>query len=153
MKTSILKTAFLLVIIFTISSCSNDDDSTDDSSSNQDMVENTIQTGNWRVTKFIDSGDDETSNFSGYTFTFNSDNTLIATNGANTHNGTWSITDSNSGDDSLDDLHFNIFFATPADFEELTDDWDMLSRTDSKIELIDISGGNGGIDYLTFEKN
>ncbi len=152
MKISILKTVLLLVVVFTISSCSSDDDNST-SNTLQDIIEETIQAGNWRVTKFIDSGDDETSNFSGYTFTFNSDSTLLATNGTNTHNGTWSITDSNSGDDSLDDLHFNIFFTTPDDFEELTDDWDVLSRTNSKIELIDISGGNGGTDFLTFEKN
>jgi len=153
MKTSILKTVLSLVIVFTISSCSSDDDSTNDSNSNQDEVENTVESGTWRITKFIDSGDDETSDYNGYTFTFNSDNTLVATNGTNSHTGTWSITDSNSGDDSLDDLHFNIFFASPADFEELSDDWDILSRTDTKIELIDISGGNGGTDFLTFEKN
>jgi len=153
MKTLIFKSALSLLLVFTISSCSSDDDDTDDSSSNQDIVENTVQTGNWRITKYIDSGDDETNHFSGYTFTFNSDNTLVAANGTNTYNGTWSVTDSNSSDDSLDDLDFNIFFASPDDFEELSDDWHFLSRTDTKIELIDISGGNGGTDYLTFEKN
>lgn len=35
----------------------------------------------------------------------------------------------------------------------LSDDWDVLERTDTKIRLIDVSGGNGGTDYLTFEKN
>jgi hypothetical protein len=39
------------------------------------------------------------------------------------------------------------------DFEDLNDDWDIISRSSTKIELIDISGGNGGTDYLTFEKN
>ena len=28
-----------------------------------------------------------------------------------------------------------------------------ISQKYTKIELIDISGGNGGTDYLTFEKN
>jgi hypothetical protein len=78
---------------------------------------------------------------------------LTATNGTLTHTGIWSVTDSNSNDDSMDDLDFNIAFTTPANFLELTDDWDIQSRTDTKIELIDVSGGNGGTDYLTFEKN
>jgi len=51
------------------------------------------------------------------------------------------------------DLDFNIFFASPPDFEDLSDDWDFISHTSTKIELIDMSGGNGGTDYLTFEKN
>jgi hypothetical protein len=54
---------------------------------------------------------------------------------------------------SSDDLDFNISFASPPDFEELSDDWDFISQSSSKIELIDVSGGNGGTDYLTFEKN
>jgi hypothetical protein len=53
----------------------------------------------------------------------------------------------------MDDLDFNIAFTAPANFLELTYDWDIQSRTDTKIELIDVSGGNGGTDYLTFEKN
>jgi hypothetical protein len=47
----------------------------------------------------------------------------------------------------------NIVFTSPDDFEDLTEDWDFISETSSKMELIHISGGNGGTDYLTFEKN
>jgi hypothetical protein len=79
---------------------------------------------------------------------------LTATNGTNTFTGFWSVTSNNSNDDSPNnDLDFNILFASPANFEDLSDDWDIVSRTTTKIELIDVSGGNGGTDYLTFEKN
>lgn len=45
-------------------------------------------------------------------------------------------------------------FSSPTVFaDELTDDWDIISYTDTKIQLVDVSGGNGGTDYLTFEKN
>ena len=72
--------------------------------------------------------------------------------------GTWSVTDdSNSSDDSSsdDDIDFNIFFPVPDsnDFEDLNDDWDIVTTTSTRIELIDIRGGNGGTDMLTFEKN
>ena len=116
-------------------------------------IENYIQSGTWRITKFIDSGTDETAHFTGYTFSFNSGGLLRATNGSNTYDGTWSITDSNSKDDTQDDLDFNINFSAPADFEDLSDDWDFLSHYENRIELRDISGGNGGVDYLTFQKN
>lgn len=43
--------------------------------------------------------------------------------------------------------------ASPSGFEKLSDDRDFISQSNSKIELIDVSGGNGGIDHLTFEKN
>ncbi len=153
MKTLFFKSLVIFVLTFAITSCSNDDDDNSNSDSNQIIIENTVQAGTWRVTKFIDSGDDETSNFSDYTFVFGSSNSLVAENGNTSHNGSWSITDSNSNDDSMDDLDFNISFTSPQDFEELTEDWDIISRTDTKIELIHISGGNGGTDYLTFEKN
>ena len=55
--------------------------------------------------------------------------------------------------DSEDVPDFNIFFASPEDFEELSDDREFISRSGTKIALIDSSGGNGSTAYLTFEKN
>ena len=65
------------------------------------------------------------------------------------------MTNRDTNDDSpSNDLDFNILFTSPTNFsDELSDDWDILSRTDTKVELVDVSGGNGGTDYLTFEKN
>ncbi len=155
MKTNFLKTVLILLTIVIIVSCSSDDDNigSQDSNINQTLVENTVQIGTWRVTSFIDSGEDETYHYNGFAFTFGENNVLTAVKVNTTYIGSWSITDSNSNDDSMDDLDFNIVFASPENFEELSDDWDFISRTDSKIELIDISGGNGGTDYLTFQKN
>ena len=115
-------------------------------------VKSNVQTGTWRISKFIDSGVDETNYFTGYNFTFNSSGVLNANNGTNNYNGTWSITDSNSNDDSRNDLDFNIYFNLTNNFLDLNDDWDIISQSSTKIELIDVSGGNGGTDYLTFEK-
>ena len=119
--------------------------------SNQTKLVNTITSGTWRITYFYDTDKEETANFKGHNFTFAS--SVTATNGTNTYTGTWSVTDSNSNDDSMDDLDFNILFTAPPDFEDLSDDWDIIEVTDTKIKLIDVSGGGGGTDYLTFEKN
>lgn len=137
--------------VFFATGCTNDDD--DPSNATQNEIENSVQNGTWRITKFIDSDKDETNDFAGYNFTFLDSGVLNADNGVNQYNGTWSITDSNSNDDSMDDLDFNINFNLANDFEDLNDDWDIISRSSTKIELIDVSGGNGGTDYLTFEKN
>jgi|SRR5690554_5817109 len=158
MKRKFLFGAFALVAMSLMSStCSNDDDGNNQSSDLNDLQQIT-QTGNWTITKYIDSGDDELYHFEGYVFNFKTDGSLEAVKGDTTVVGTWSITnDSNSSDDddnnSSDDVDFNIFFATPSNFADLSDDWDIISITDNKIELIDISGGNGGTDYLTFDKN
>ncbi|WKK67027.1 hypothetical protein [Lutimonas zeaxanthinifaciens] len=149
--------SFLVIICFNLifSACSNSDDDGDvnDNSEQITQVENTVESGTWRITNFIDSGENETSDFTGYNFSFNSDGSLVATNGTDTLTGTWSVTDDSSGSD--DDIDFNIFFPVPDtnDFEDLNDDWDIISYTSTRIELIDISGGNGGTDNLTFEKN
>jgi hypothetical protein len=46
-----------------------------------------------------------------------------------------------------------IGFASPASFVEISDDWEVIENTSTKIRLQDVSGGNGGTDLLTFEKN
>lgn len=172
MKNLMYKTLVVVITIFTTTliSCDKDDDSSNnnDNNNNQqasllaDQVRDTAESGTWRITRFEEDGRDETSDYNGYSFSFNADGNLIATNGTNTVNGTWSVTvdssssdssDDDSSSDDSDDVDFNIFFVSPPDFEELSDDWDIISRSDTKIELIDISGGNGGTDYLTFEKN
>ena len=154
-KNKIMKTIKLILIgifgfLFLVSCNEDDDNPTNDP---QTTVESNVQSGTWKITKFIDSGTDETNHFTGYNFTFNSSGVLIANNGTNNFEGTWSISDSNSNDDSQDDLDFNINFNLSNDFEDLNDDWDIVSYSDTIINLIDISGGNGDTDVLTFERN
>ena len=143
-----MKSIPLIFLLFSVATACNQDDSTN---SNQTKVVNTVSSGTWRITYFNDTDKDETTNFTGYNFTFGS--SLTATKGSTTYTGTWSVTDSNSNDDTMDDLHFNILFTAPPDFEDLSDDWKILEMTDTKIKLVDVSGGGGGTDYLTFEKN
>jgi hypothetical protein len=143
-----MKSIRLFFLLLLAATACNQDDSTN---SNQTKVVDTVSSGTWRITYFYDTDKEETANFTGFNFTFGS--SLTATKSSTTYTGTWSVTDSNSSDDSMDDLHFNILFTAPPDFEDLSDDWDILEMTDTKIKLIDISGGNGGTDYLTFEKN
>ncbi|TDQ18481.1 hypothetical protein DFQ04_0283 [Algoriphagus boseongensis] len=140
--------ALTFLLVFAIG-CNNESDP----NSNQiDEIQNEVSSGQWVITRFEDSGKNETSNFSGFFFVFSPSGTLTATKSPTGYTGNWSITDSNSNDDSPDDLEFNIFFSLTNDFEDLNDDWDIVSHSSSKIELIDVSGGGGGTDYLTFEK-
>ncbi len=118
----------------------------------QEQINSNLEGSSWYISSFIDSGNDETYHFNGYTFTFAESGVLTATNGTNTYTGTWSITTSSSQDDSTDDMDFNIYFNLTNNFEDLNDDWDIITNTTSMIELMDISGGNGGTDYLTFVK-
>lgn len=146
----------LLAALFMLnvaSMCSSDDDNSN-SSQDPTPVINTVNNGTWRITFFEDSGNNETNHFTGYNFTFGSGNVLTATNGTNTYTGVWSVTSDDSNDDSpSNDLDFNIAFSAPADFTDLTEDWNIITYTSTKIQLVHVSGGNGGTDYVTFEKN
>ena len=149
----------LSILSFNCSTDDNNDMQNPNNNSQQiAQIESTAESGSWRITNFNDSGQNETSDFAGYSFSFNANGSLVASNGITTLTGTWSVTDdSNSSDDSSsdDDIDFNIFFPVPEshDFEDLNDDWDVMSFSSNRIDLIDISGGNGGTDILVFEKN
>lgn len=158
MRTGFFHGMILLLSLSLMSAmCSSDDD---DMSNNNSVeiaqVENTAATGTWRVTNFVDSGQNETSDFNGYEFTFTSNGVLTATNGSTNYNGTWFVGDDDDSSDDDDDLEFNLFFSVPAtdDFEDLNDDWDIVSYSDTVINLIDFNDDNASdTDELTFERN
>jgi major membrane immunogen (membrane-anchored lipoprotein) len=139
MKTIIKSAFFALLAGCFLAACSSDDNTVPNN------IDDTIQSGKWRVTYYWDDKD-ETSDYNGYAFEFKSGNILTATKGASTHNGTWSSTT----DDSRKKLIIN--FSTPEVLEEISDDWKVIEMTEVKVKLEDVSGGDGSVDYLTFEK-
>ena len=136
-------TLLLLISMFFSVGCKKDDNSSSNSTS---VLNNTIQQGAWRITYFNDSDNDQTNHYTGYTFQFISNGTVTATNNGSNLSGTWS----NGNDDSTAKLVLN-FSVNP--FAELNDDWHVTQQTSTIIKLEHVSGGNGGTDYLTFEKN
>lgn len=144
MKMSVIKTGLFLLAVVAMMACNK---------VKPKKVEKAIVEGNWKVASFSEDGVDETYYFAGYTFTFSDNGTVTATNGSTTISGTWSVTDDNSNDDdSSSDVDFNLYFPDTNNFDELTDDWDIVTSTDTQLELVDVSGGNGGTDKLTFTK-
>lgn len=114
-------------------------------------VDKTIVDGKWRVELFSEDGVNETSHFTNYVFEFFDNGNTTSTNGTTTVTGTWS-TDKSSSDDDSNDTHFNLNYSPTDHFDELNDDWHVISLADDKIELEDVSGGDGSIDLLTFVK-
>ena len=131
--------------LFLFVSCKKDDNST--SSISPTTVTNTIVSGIWRITYYWDTDHEETANFSGYNFAFGGGNVVTATKTGSSVNGTWATL--------LDDSKTKLVlgFSSPENFGKISDDWHVIERTDTRIQLQDISGGNGGTDYLTFQKN
>ncbi|HLO54014.1 MAG TPA: hypothetical protein VK169_07000 [Saprospiraceae bacterium] len=140
---SILFGLIVLCVTF-FASCSKDDDS---SSSDPTTITNQISnSGNWRVALFSEDGVDETSYFNGYTFAFNSGSSVIATKSGSSITGSWVVIQ-DSGKNKL-----VLAFPDQGKFEEISEDWEILTQTDNNINLRHVSGGNGGTDLLNFVK-
>lgn len=110
-------------------------------------VENILIDGQWIVALYLDAGVNETTDYNDYTVTFNANGSVVATNGTNTNEGTWSVVPSTG-----ETLDLILDFGTALPFEEFNDDWDIIDVLTNRIELEDVSGGNGGTDNLVFEK-
>ena len=154
----------LFILSLSLVSCSTDDDDNNPNNNAAEIsqVEAAAETGTWRITSYVDSGEDETNDFNGFDFTFETNGTVTATNGVTTYAGTWSVTgDSSSSNDDDDgsndsDLDFNISFPVAAtdDFEDLNDDWDIVSYTDNTINLVDVDDDNpNDTETLVFQRN
>jgi hypothetical protein len=123
-----------------------------------------VTQGTWKVTHYTDHGGNETMHFVDYTFTFHSNNTVVASTGTTQVTGNWNITDNNSSslytdtsgtDDTPNDLvDFNISFPIAnLDFNDIEDDWDVETISATEIVLKDGKFGDPtGIDFITFEK-
>ncbi len=132
-----LKLTAAAIGLFLLSACTRSLDSNN--------TTNIATSGTWRVTLFTDSGNDETSDFAGYSFTFGSNGALTATKNGTSQNGTWSTSSS----------RFNINLGPKVDTNkplgELTDDWKIISTSGTEIKLTDDNASSA--EFLTFTKN
>lgn len=121
-----------LAIVVLFSACKTEDNNVNPSGGGNNNSGVLVTGVNWRVSYFYDNDKDETSDFSGYTFEFRSDNTLVANNGSNTTSGTWN----EIVDDNLPRLVIQLN-TTNDKLDELNDDWVVESKTASEIKLKD----------------
>lgn len=99
--------------------------------------------GTWIVSSYLDDGNDQTNDYTAFTFSFAADGSATANNGSVT-NGTWSA---QNGDNKL-----VLDFGATIPLDEFNDDWDVIAVSDTQIELRDVSGGDGTTDTLIFTK-
>jgi hypothetical protein len=128
----------ILVAGFLFLSCHKTNDQ------NTGITDAQITSGDWRITLFTDHGNNETSDFSGYIFSFGTDGVLTAVKGPTSTAGTWSKGNK-----------FNIDLGDKNDTNkplgELTDDWHIIASSATSIQLGDDNASSG--ELLTFTKN
>lgn len=108
------------------------------------VLEGILADGTWVVALYMDGPANETATFAAYQLAFNADGTLIAESDTDTVDGTWEVV----GADTVLVLNFG----GDIPFDELEDNWDVFSVEADRVELRDISGGDGELDVLVFEK-
>lgn len=137
MKTLVLIPLFLVTLLVISCSKSETTDPTADLTANQNMV----STGDWKVTQYLDSGKDETSDFSFLNVSFNADGTIVVTDGTSSYSGTWTLSaaSSSSDDTGYDDKNhkFTISIAGDKLMQKLSKKWLAVKVTETEIWLSD----------------
>ncbi len=128
------------------SGCKKSSNSENNTSTAVTPVRSSLISGLWKVTYFIKSGTNRTAEFSQYKLTFNSSGLLTGANDILAENGSWALV-SDSGKTKL-----NITFPPSTLFTDLTEDWEITSRTAMRIVMQHTGSGSSQIDYLTIEK-
>jgi hypothetical protein len=102
--------------------------------------------GSWRVASYVDSGENETSVYSGFALDFRQDGTVIATRGGSSTTGSWSAI----LDGSAEKLRLDFGDDDPLD--ELNEDWRVASYSATRVALRDDDDDGGVGDTLILEK-
>ena len=111
-------------------------------------IRNIMMGGEWLVAKYMIGDNDETQNYAAFTFAFQAALAVNVTTGETgpAYPGLWRIIRDSEGE-----LKCYLNFGLATAMEVLMDDWKIVSITNSRIELKNISG-DGTIKILVFEK-
>ncbi len=140
LKFEVEETDYELVLIRNCNDQANDGDVAE--------IRNYMLGGDWVVTQYKEDGIEQTANYQGYSLAFSPMHRVTVSEGQDPFlDGLWRVLRDDEGK-----LKLYLNLDGNSLFEELTDDWDIVSVTNTRIELKDISGGDGSIDNLVFEK-
>ena len=136
------KLFFIPVLAILFAACSNSD-TTSDPVADLSTKTNMVMQSNWKVTQYIDSGKDETSDFAGYSFIFNTDGNFTAVASGATYTGSWILAagsnspddSGNNSDDNLDKLTITI--SGNKQMDDLNHKWLVEKITATEIWLRD----------------
>lgn len=128
-----------------IDDCDEDDDNdfNDDDVDDSDFV-SMLTNGNWMVESFVDGDENQTSDFEGYAFTFNTDHSVEAVKASTTITGVWTT----SGDSGEIELLLEMSSTDP--FDDISEDWTVITFSASAIRLE--NGDDDNKRILVFKK-
>jgi hypothetical protein len=127
----------LFVSFLAFTSCSKDNDAP--------STKSIIQQGKWKIVLFNDNGAVETSNYTGYEFTFNTNGSVSAVKNGSTVTGSWNV----GSDESLNKL--TLGFPLLSGLTELNEQWTFLEKSYSVFKLEHVNS-EGQTEVVTFQK-
>jgi hypothetical protein len=119
-----------LCILFALSSCQNNDDITP-SNDPQGVISKLTLASGLRISELIEEGQNKTSLYSPFLFTFNSDGSVTASTLDQTIRGTYRIVPDNDGP------KLQMDFPDSSALYELSDDWYFLTQSYNIIRFED----------------
>lgn len=108
------------------------------------IFEEIIVQGTWYVSYFF-RDEEQTEDYAGYDFDFDSGGIILVTGGDNLIHGNWTTFQE-------DELEIDMAYNTTA-FDELSEDWTVVEFTETLIKLQKVSGGGDDIRWLHFTRN
>ena len=105
-----------------------------------------LESGTWYIEKFLEDGDDETSQFNGYDFNFYNNQTVFATNGTEYVYGIWIVTVTGQ------DLNFEFDMDSPINGAD-DQDYKALQYSTTSVTFITRNSQGEIEDTLIFKKN
>jgi len=142
-----MKKLVLLFSILLLASCSTEDDAGDVINNEFEQVELILPQDVWKVSNLYTDNADRTDDFQNFTFSFREDGTVEGQTDLFTEVGTWAYKSSTENGEQLI-LQFN----STTLFDEISNDWKIVSLSISKIELINEGNSSEDTRLLAFSK-
>jgi hypothetical protein len=111
-----------------------------------------MTSGTWKISTFTYKGVNKTIDYSGVSFDFDAISVALNNTGTLPVAGGWSVID--EGFEGAPELVFILTLTSVEPrFTSISDDWKIISSSNSELKLKDENLETGDIDYLTFIKN
>lgn len=107
----------------------------------------------WRISNFTEAGTDHTSYFRNYNLMFAQNGDLSATNGDISCSGNWAVLDDDGEENNSPNIKLYLYFPSYNYFEQLNEDWSIITFSDDRIELKNKNDHSDHTDFLTLVKD
>ncbi len=111
-------------------------------------LENQLTSGTWRVSSYIENGDNQTDLFLGYVFDFENAGNIVILFESNVNDGSWVRTNTSDTEPRI-----RLNFGNTAPLQKLNWEWEATMRTDDIILFRNVnSQGNLSNRSLTLQR-